>query len=175
MKTSRLLVILAIFSLIAPLAIGADYRYYKPLSKNCDTDAAAKQIPQRNLPLSTVCSNFDYSRISGDKYRPVFKLVFKGPQDDITKNSPLPHNNVTNRSDAKQKVVYLVCAGRYSIRADAERHVATLRQFGYSSKLNISSRNTYRVVLGKTDNSPKAAKLKSSFEKEGVSCFIEEE
>jgi hypothetical protein len=175
LRTRGSLVILAIFSLIAPPAIGADYQYYRPVAKNSGTDVAAQQTPQRSLSLSMICNNFDYSRISGDKYRPAFKLVLKRSQDDTTKISPLPHNNVTGRSDTKRKAIYLVCAGRYSIRADAEKHVETLRQFGYSSKLNISSRNTYRVVLGKTDNSPKAAKLKSGFEKEGVSCFIEEE
>jgi hypothetical protein len=157
-RIRELIIVLAIFSLIAPLAIGGDFQ-------------------QRSLSLNMLCNGFDYSHSGNgnERYRPAFKLVLNQAPDDNPKNFPLPHNNDAVRSDAHHKAVYLVCAGRYSVRADAERHIETLRLFGYSSKLNFSSRNTYRVVLGKSDKSTKAVKIKSSFGKKGVSCFIEEE
>jgi hypothetical protein len=80
------------------------------------------------------------------------------------------------RSDTQlKKVVYLVCAARYSAGADAERHVETLRRFGFSSKIELKDQNIFRVVLGKTDQRLKAEKAKTNYEKRGVSCFIEEE
>jgi cell division protein FtsN len=176
-KMREISILLAIFSLIAPLAIGGDFQYYKSTAIGCNSDLEARLSQQRSFSLNLASNGCEYpqNKYTNEKYRPSFKLVLAGPQDDSVKNFPLPHNNDTVRSDAHQKEVYLVCAGRYSVRADAEKHIETLRQFGYSSKLNLSSRNTFRVVLGKSDKSTKAAKMKSSFEKKGVSCFVEKE
>ena len=86
-----------------------------------------------------------------------------------------PRESGTVRSDAKKKIVYLVCAARYSSRANAEKHVESLKLFGYSSKIQVKNQNTFLVVLGKSDQRPKAEKIKSDFEKRGLTSFIEEE
>jgi cell division protein FtsN len=102
-------------------------------------------------------------------------LRIKLSQDEVKPTqTPLPQSG-TIKSDAPKKVVYLVCAGRYSVRSDAEKHLQTLRQFGFSPKLNINSQNTYRVVLGKSNKRSKAEEVKSDFGKKGVACFIEQE
>jgi hypothetical protein len=80
--------------------------------------------------------------------------------------------DVNKRSD---KVTYLVCAGKYSDRTSAEKHIDALGKFGCSSKLNICGQNEFRVVLGKAGGQSRAEKMLKNFEKKGLSCFIEEE
>lgn len=73
------------------------------------------------------------------------------------------------------KANYLVCAGKYNTRANAETHIDALTKFGYSPKLDIAGLDEYRVVLSRVSNKSKAEKMKNDFEKKGLSCFIEEE
>jgi cell division protein FtsN len=102
-------------------------------------------------------------------------LRIKLSQDELNRSQAPPQMNGAARSEAQKKVIYLVCAGRYSIRSDAEKHLQTLRQFGFSPKLNVNSQNSYRVVLGKSDKRSKAEEVKSDYGKKGVACFIEKE
>jgi cell division protein FtsN len=77
-------------------------------------------------------------------------------------------------SSGRSKQAYLVCAGRYGIRADAEKHKEALEKFGYSPKVEMVGQDDFRVVMKKVDWRAKAEKIKKGFEKNGVSCFIEE-
>jgi hypothetical protein len=171
-KIKRLVIVIAIFSLIAPLAAGGDLQYHRPRAIGIDLSGRQWQRP---LSLSMLCNGIDYSQLGHDN-QPAFKLVLSQPPDDTIKDSPGPQNKGAIGSDSQaRKAIYLVCAGRYGVRADAERHIETLRLFGFSSRISVSKKNSFRVVLGKSDKSSKAAKIKSSFEKKGVACFIEEE
>jgi cell division protein FtsN len=102
-------------------------------------------------------------------------LRIKLSQDELNRSQAPPPQNGTIKPDATKKVTYLVCAGRYSVKSDAEKHLQTLRQFGFSPKLNVNNQNNYRVVLGKSDKRSKAEEVKSDFGKKGVACFIEKE
>jgi hypothetical protein len=76
--------------------------------------------------------------------------------------------------ELKKKMVYLVCAARCSSRANAERHLESLKLFGYTPWIQVKDNNVFLVVLAKTDQRPKAEKMKSNYEKRGLLSFIEE-
>ena len=75
----------------------------------------------------------------------------------------------------REKATFLVCAGKYSIRANAERHLEALQKMGYSPKLKYDGQKEYWVVLKKVKGISRAEKIKTQFEKDGLTCFIEEE
>ena len=75
----------------------------------------------------------------------------------------------------KEKILFLVCAGRYGNRADAERHIEALKKLGYSSKLTFDGQKDYRVVLKKVKGITKAEKIKAHYQKSGITCFVEQE
>jgi hypothetical protein len=74
----------------------------------------------------------------------------------------------------REKTIFLVCAGRYSIRANAERHFEALQKLGYSPKLRFDGQKEYWVVLREAKGISRAEKIKDQFQKSGISCFIEE-
>ena len=76
---------------------------------------------------------------------------------------------------SKEKAIYLVCAGRYSTQASAEKHVQTLEKFGFSPRISENSQSDYLVVMDESNEGAKAEKLRAGYEKAGISCFIEEE
>jgi hypothetical protein len=90
------------------------------------------------------------------------------------KPSFMPYNNSAVRSEPRRKVVYLVCVARYSTRASAEKHSESLRLFGYAPWIQVKGEKVFLVVLEKTDERPKAEKMKSKYEKRGLTSFIEE-
>jgi hypothetical protein len=162
MKLSYLITILAIFVIFEPVAL-ASPGY---------TSAVF------NLPNYRHDYDNNFNNVLGNTHQLSLTLRFGQPRDDIGfSQEPLLSQKLSSvRSDTQsKKVIYLVCAARYSTRADAERHVETLRRFGYSSKIELKDQNIFRVVLGKTDQRLKAEKAKTNYEKRGVSCFIEEE
>ena len=82
-----------------------------------------------------------------------------------------PRYNRANREKAK----FVVCAGRYTIRENAERHLESLAKLGYSPKLKYDGQKEYWVVLKKVMGISRAEKVKAQFQKSGITCFIEEE
>jgi cell division septation protein DedD len=91
-----------------------------------------------------------------------------------TQPQPTPRDSGAVRSEPKKKMVYLVCAARYSSRSNAEKHIESLKQFGYAPWIQVKGESIFLVVLGKTDERPKAEKMKSNYEKRGLTSFIEE-
>ena len=85
-----------------------------------------------------------------------------------------------SRSTAKSvtakaaKHLYLICAGRYGTRADAEKYAGALEMFGYSARVEMIGQSDFRVVLAKESNRSKAEKKMKEFTVSGISCFIEE-
>jgi len=72
-----------------------------------------------------------------------------------------------------KKQIYLVSAGKHSDLESAERHAKALENFGYSPKIHDDGQGNFRVVLAKAGGQAKAEKIKSQYEKDGVSCFVE--
>ncbi len=85
-----------------------------------------------------------------------------------------PLNNSAVRSEPKKKMVFLVCVARYSTRASAEKHSESLKLFGYEPWIQVKGGNVFLVVLEKADDRPKAEKMKTKYEKRGLTSFIEE-
>jgi hypothetical protein len=73
--------------------------------------------------------------------------------------------------ESRQK--YQVCAGRYNNQDAALKHMDTLKMFGFSSKLIQDGDDEYRVVLKEVKGKKKAEKMKSKYEKKGISCFVQ--
>ncbi len=73
--------------------------------------------------------------------------------------------------ESKQK--YQVCAGRYNNQDAALKHMDTLKMFGFSAKLIQDGDNEYRLVLKEVKGKKKAEKLKSKYERKGISCFVQ--
>ncbi len=162
MKFRYLITILAILAVFEPVALAGPGR-----------TSAVFYLSENSLDYA---NNINY--VPDDTHQLSFTLRFEHSRDAISfsQESISPQKRGAARSDAQtKKVIYLVCAARYSTRADAERHVETLRRFGFSSKIELKDRDNFRVVLEKTDQRLKAEKAKTSYEKRGVSCFIEEE
>jgi hypothetical protein len=102
-------------------------------------------------------------------------------QEEYYSRSHEPQVSIRNTAaelggDAKgrNRLMYVVCAGKYSSRADAEKHRAALELFGQSPKVEMVAEDDFRVILKKTDNRAKAEKFKKECVAKGISCFIEE-
>ena len=73
--------------------------------------------------------------------------------------------------ESKQK--YQICAGRYNNQDAALKHMDTLKMFGFSPELVQDGDGEYRVVLKEVKGKKKAEKIKSKYEKKGISCFVQ--
>lgn len=73
----------------------------------------------------------------------------------------------------KSRQKYQVCAGRYNNQDAALKHMDTLKMFGFSAKLIQDGDDEYRVVLKEVKGRKKAEKLKSKYERKGISCFVQ--
>jgi cell division protein FtsN len=99
------------------------------------------------------------------------------PRPIITSLSQIPEGgsgSSYNRAN-REKATFLVCAGRYTIRANAERHLEALQKLGYSPKLKYDGQKEYWVVLKTVKGISKAEKIKTQFQKSGITCILEEE
>jgi hypothetical protein len=74
----------------------------------------------------------------------------------------------------KAKQLYVIYAGKYGNRADAEKHMSALEKFGYSPKIEMVALDDFRVILAKENKRAKADKKMKEFKASGISCFIEE-
>jgi hypothetical protein len=106
----------------------------------------------------------------GNNREEVYYSTIRDPQETYASGAAISEKE----ESPKVKIVYLVCAGRYGVRADAEKHVSALEKFGYSPKIEMVGEDEYRVVLAKADRRSKAEKLRKEFEASSISCFIEE-
>jgi cell division protein FtsN len=99
------------------------------------------------------------------------------PRPIITSLSQVPEGesgSSYNRAN-REKATFLVCAGRYYQRANAERHLEALQKLGYSPKLKYDGQEEYWVVLKTVKGNSRAEKIKTQFEKSGITCFLEED
>lgn len=153
------------------------------------TDSIANPAPRPDSqPLSQRIVQTD--SIMGDSSRPI---ITNRNDSTLTSISQIPVD--TTRPDGRpngrllreggsgssynranrEKATFFVCAGKYSIRANAERHLEALQKMGYSPKLKYDGQKEYWVVLKKVKGISRAEKIKTQFEKDGLTCFIEEE
>ncbi len=73
--------------------------------------------------------------------------------------------------ESKQK--YQICAGRYTNQDAALKHMNTLKMFGFSPRIVQDGNDEYRVILKEVKGKKKAEKMKSKYERKGISCFVQ--
>ena len=74
----------------------------------------------------------------------------------------------------RSKAKYLICAAKYGDRESATKHIKTLKKFSLSARLLEHGEEQFWVVLKEVKGREKAEKSKMDFEKQGITCFIEE-
>ena len=167
---------------------GFEYTYARLLTFRSGYNSAEKVDNQSGLSLGAgfniINHSLDYAYnlngLFGGTHQISFVLRFGQPKAPVVSNMKVPQSpqgsevvrSAEKRSDQRKR---LVCAGRYSALDNAQKHLEALKAFGFSPKIMQGGQGDFLVVLGKADDDAKAAKMKTEYEKKGVSCFIEEE
>jgi hypothetical protein len=170
---------------------GFEYTYARLLTFRSGYNSAERIDDQSGLSLgagfNVLNHSLDYAYnlngLFGGTHQISFVFRFGQPREPVTSNISNkmvpqdPQGSEVDRSAEKsgKQAKRLVCAGRYSALENAQKHLEALKAFGFSPKIVQSGRGDFLVVLGKADDAAKAAKMKTDFEKKGVSCIIEEE
>jgi len=138
-----------------------------------------------NIMNNSLDYAYNVNNVLGGTHQISFVLRFGQSADQNQVSVPPPpapeavQNHSAAQSDSSsappKKAVYLVCAGRYNTMATAEKHMETLKKFGYSPTVNVTDQNEYRVVMARVKEMEKAEKIRADYEKRGLSCFIETE
>jgi len=104
------------------------------------------------------------------------KSAAQGPKEPVTQMPAKPAAIVEGKPASRiiAKPIYMVCAGRYGSRADAEKYLGALEKFGYSPRIEMVGQNDFRVVLAKESSRSTAEKKLKEYKEKGISCFIEE-
>lgn len=134
-----------------------------------------------NLTSHSLDYAYNVNSLMGGTHQISFVLRFGQPREMAASVSS-PRIDYTHHEDfigpiemqvdeSKQK--FQVCAGRYNNQDAALKHMDTLKMFGFSAKLIQDGDDEYRVVLKEVKGRKKAEKLKSKFERKGISCFIQ--
>ncbi len=134
-----------------------------------------------NLTSHSLDYAYNVNSLMGGTHQISFILRFGQPREMAASVSSYKFD-YTHREDfigpiemqvdeSKQK--FQVCAGRYNNQDAALKHMDTLKMFGFSPELVQDGDDEYRVVLKEVKGKKKAEKLKSKYERKGISCFVQ--
>ncbi len=143
--------------------VGLEYTYAGLLTLRSGYDSAERIDSRSGMSLGAgvniMSQSLDYAynanSLFGGTHQISFALKFGQPQEKsaLINDPQNPQKESAARPQDSQarkgKPTFLVCAGKYGSRDNAEKHIEALKKFGYSPRLETRGPNEYRVVLAR--------------------------